>query len=164
MTSRKRCPVCGLVQPEALDCSNCATSLINVPPFSESQADNIISGQSRLSGLDPPEGIEKKPVDVKPASSEGRQIVFQGKKGRLLKVKSGDILGRASVGSDFFADYPKVSRRHARIVFEDGQWIIEDLGSANGLFIDGHRIDRAPLELGGDFALSLSCELTVVSC
>lgn len=50
-----------------------------------------------------------------------------------------------------------VSRKHARIVSEDGQWFIEDLGSSNGTFIlaDGQfeRVERAALEDGTEFAL-----------
>jgi membrane-bound lytic murein transglycosylase D len=38
-----------------------------------------------------------------------------------------------------------VSRRHADILWEEGQWWIRDRGSANGVFIDGQRIDRATL-------------------
>ena len=33
-----------------------------------------------------------------------------------------------------------ISRHHARIQFNNGQWIIEDLNSANGTFINGQRI------------------------
>ena len=44
-----------------------------------------------------------------------------------------------------------VSRRHARIFYDGGYWI-EDLGSANGVFIDNQRVPRAPLR-PGDTAL-----------
>ncbi len=38
-----------------------------------------------------------------------------------------------------------VSRRHADVFWENGQWWIQDLQSANGVFIDGQRIDRTAL-------------------
>ena len=38
-----------------------------------------------------------------------------------------------------------VSRRHNDIFWENGQWWIHDLNSANGVFIDRQRIDRAVL-------------------
>lgn len=57
---------------------------------------------------------------------------------------------------DLDADDPeaKVSRRHARIVRRDEQYLIEDLGSTNGTFINrGRRLlpgDRQPLRDGDE--------------
>src|SRR5258707_1064831 len=57
---------------------------------------------------------------------------------------------------DLDSDDPeaKVSRRHARISLRDGQYIIEDLGSTNGTFVNrGHRLapgDRQPLKDGDE--------------
>ena len=39
-----------------------------------------------------------------------------------------------------------LSRRHAKIVFRDGKWTIEDLGSTNGTFVNGKKID-SPAEI-----------------
>mgnify|MGYP000011631060 CR=1 FL=1 len=33
-----------------------------------------------------------------------------------------------------------VSRRHAQLTFAQGRWFIEDLGSANGTFVNGERV------------------------
>ena len=49
-----------------------------------------------------------------------------------------------------------VSRRHADIFLEDGQWWIQDRQSANGVFIDGRRIDRAALYGLGQIQLGTS--------
>ena len=43
---------------------------------------------------------------------------------------------------------PLVSRQHARIFAEAGQWWIEDLGSSNGVYIGAKRITREKLQLG----------------
>lgn len=43
---------------------------------------------------------------------------------------------------------PKVSRRHARIEYADGQWQLRDLGSANGTELNGTQIDVAALQSG----------------
>jgi membrane-bound lytic murein transglycosylase D len=38
-----------------------------------------------------------------------------------------------------------VSRHHAEIRFEQGKWRIYDLNSANGIWVDGEKVERAPL-------------------
>ena len=38
-----------------------------------------------------------------------------------------------------------VSRHHAEIRFVDGKWRVYDLQSANGVFVDGEKVDQAPL-------------------
>ena len=44
---------------------------------------------------------------------------------------------------DIFIDNLGVSRRHARLWWERGHFMIEDLGSSNGTAINGRRVDRA---------------------
>ena len=39
-----------------------------------------------------------------------------------------------------------VSRHHAEIRFEEGQWRIYDLKSANGILVDGEQVEQAPLQ------------------
>ena len=36
-----------------------------------------------------------------------------------------------------------VSRAHAEVVFENGQWWVRDLNSSNGIFVDGQRVQTA---------------------
>ena len=43
---------------------------------------------------------------------------------------------------------PDVARYHARIVHERGSYIIEDLDSATGTWVNGKRTRRAPLNQG----------------
>jgi pSer/pThr/pTyr-binding forkhead associated (FHA) protein len=38
-----------------------------------------------------------------------------------------------------------VSRLHAEVVFENGDWWIRDLNSSNGLYLDGSRVERSVL-------------------
>lgn len=49
------------------------------------------------------------------------------------------IVGREPINDVVLAD-PEVSRRHARLVFRNGTYHIEDLSSTNGTYINGRRI------------------------
>jgi EAL domain-containing protein (putative c-di-GMP-specific phosphodiesterase class I) len=57
-------------------------------------------------------------------------------------------VGRAS-GMDLQIDNRIVSSRHAVIRFEGGQWMLEDLGSTNGTFVNGERL-TAPKAIAED--------------
>jgi len=56
-------------------------------------------------------------------------------------------IGRDSV-CDIVVQDPKVSRVHAEILFEDGQYVYVDKNSTNGSFINGNRITRQILMPG----------------
>ena len=56
------------------------------------------------------------------------------------------VVGRAE-GNAIVIDDLSIARNHARLVFESGRLMIEDLGSANGTYIDGHIIDPRVLNL-----------------
>jgi FhaA, N-terminal domain/FHA domain len=55
------------------------------------------------------------------------------------------VVGR-SRECDVTIDDPNVSRRHAEVRHEEGAYWIVDLGSTNGVVVDGKRVDRAKLE------------------
>jgi pSer/pThr/pTyr-binding forkhead associated (FHA) protein len=51
------------------------------------------------------------------------------------------IIGTAA-DCDICLPGPYVSSRHCRLVHAGGHWTIEDLGSTNGTFVNGTRIDN----------------------
>ena len=68
--------------------------------------------------------------------------VIQGpKRGRIFELKkSGNEIGRQKETLPLADEM--ISRQHARIFYQNGRWLIEDLGSANGTFIDGMEVSR----------------------
>jgi len=46
-----------------------------------------------------------------------------------------------------------VSRQHARLVFRDGRWVLQDLGSTNGTMVNGVPAGRCELRPGDELLL-----------
>ncbi len=59
------------------------------------------------------------------------------------------VAGR-SVDSDIFLDDVTVSRRHAEFVREGDEFIVRDIGSLNGTYVNRNRIDSAVLRAGDE--------------
>jgi FHA domain-containing protein len=72
-------------------------------------------------------------------------------------VVAGDpfVIGR-SRECDLVLDDPNVSRRHAELRREDGGWAVHDLGSTNGIKLNGRRSRGGRLSPGDEITLGLS--------
>jgi pSer/pThr/pTyr-binding forkhead associated (FHA) protein len=70
-------------------------------------------------------------------------------KGTTLDLSQQQItLGRANDATLVLND-DYASSRHARIFPQDGQWIVEDLGSTNGTYLDRQKVTRpTPVPVG----------------
>lgn len=69
---------------------------------------------------------------------------------KTFRILPGGVrtLGRA-VGADFIVDAALVSRVHCRLTaLADGTLELRDLGSTNGTYVNGQRIESARLESG----------------
>jgi predicted component of type VI protein secretion system len=51
-------------------------------------------------------------------------------------------------------DSLRVSRRHCRITREDGEIVVRDLGSTNGIRINGQRVDVGRLQVGDELSIA----------
>jgi ABC transport system ATP-binding/permease protein len=71
------------------------------------------------------------------------------------------IIGR-DAACDWVLESPAVSRRHLRIQRTNGGWLVEDLGSANGTFVNDYRIDQpSKVQIGDTIRLgTLPLEMT----
>jgi len=68
-------------------------------------------------------------------------VIRQGPQAGMSFPISGNqiVMGREE-GLDITLQDPEASRRHARINWQAGQYVIEDLGSTNGTFVNGVQI------------------------
>ncbi|MBL8148415.1 MAG: FHA domain-containing protein [Blastocatellia bacterium] len=126
----------------------------------------------------PPSPTRSEPVSAPTAQPVQANLGGQGSrvqhKAKLVIQRGGTVgkefaltdsesnIGRWDADGGIFPDVDldqddpeaKVSRRHARIIHQNGQYLIEDLGSTNGTFINrGRRLlpgNRHPLNNGDE--------------
>src|SRR5689334_19131331 len=69
-------------------------------------------------------------------------------------------IGRDSVNEIVIND-AEISRRHARLTFQGGKYVLEDLGSTNGTFVNGQRL-AGPRVLKAGEVVSLGEQIVMV--
>ncbi|MCR4802587.1 MAG: FHA domain-containing protein [Lachnospiraceae bacterium] len=71
-------------------------------------------------------------------------VLVRIKTGERFTVQPGDnIIGKSSQNADIvIGGNPAISRRHARISVRNGQYMIADLGSVNGTFLNGMQVSQ----------------------
>jgi hypothetical protein len=71
--------------------------------------------------------------------------------GTEIVVADEFLIGRAAGDEGRLAEDAEISRRHAQISRRtDGAYVIEDLGSTNGTFVNGNRLERPQVLAAGD--------------
>lgn len=126
------CGVCSTQNPPGSNfCTACGARLPEV--------DEVATGAYPVVG-----------VDVPGAGEVGQLIVTRGGTAGARYALSEDVvtIGRHPE-STIFLDDITVSRRHAEVRRSaDGQYTLVDVGSLNGTYLDGDRIDSAQLREG----------------
>lgn len=74
-------------------------------------------------------------------------LEFQG---RTFELRPGEVVIGRSSGCHLVLDDALVSRRHAQIVITDATAVVEDFGSANGVFVNGRRVANSEMLRAGD--------------
>src|SRR5262249_37906137 len=84
-----------------------------------------------------------------PSRHEVRVIEGQASRSSAPVGEQGLVVGR-SADADLFVDVAHASRRHARLSVQAGAFLVEDLGSINGTFVNGRKITEPTVLHGGD--------------
>jgi hypothetical protein len=89
---------------------------------------------------------------AEPAMAGRASLELVDQAGQRITLPNQAIIGRMP-GCDVQLDDPSVSRRHARISRANSGWLIEDLGSTNGVTVNGASVEREYLSGGEDIEL-----------
>src|SRR6266404_9740638 len=82
-----------------------------------------------------------------PGSGVFPTLVFvQGNDQRMMNLDHTPFTVGRKVDKDLVVADPRVSRDHALITSEDGQFFVVDQGSKHGTFVNGERVQRKTLE------------------
>jgi hypothetical protein len=90
-----------------------------------------------------------------PAATRGRLIVLaspagEPPNGAVFALDAVATLGR-DVNNTVVIDDPFASTEHARLTFRGRGWYVEDVGSTNGTYLNGSRVDGpAPMGYGDE--------------
>ena len=82
------------------------------------------------------------PSNAKPAEAKATKIVVTAgeKIGTEIALSGRQLtIGRAG-DSDLIVDDEYTSTHHAKLVFINGEWLIQDLDSTNGTLLDGKKV------------------------
>jgi hypothetical protein len=140
------CPECGFQNPISANyCSKCGALLAK---------EDEPSDQTMTYTLEETEGGELAPLDE--IGTEGPALVVRAGGGRagehFIPKEERTTIGR-SPDCDIFLDDVTVSRKHAVLRQQDGEFFIEDQGSLNGTFLNRERIESSRIDDGDEIQI-----------
>lgn len=136
-----QCESCGHVLDEGdLFCSKCGRPTPPVDP-------TFIGQMGQATGPLPAVGSGQLPG--LPAHAAALVVRRGPGEGSVYTLMGDRRLAGRTPDADIFLDDVTVSRRHAEFVHQDGGWLVRDVGSLNGTYVNRERIDERSLT-GGD--------------
>lgn len=81
-----------------------------------------------------------------PAGKPSLYLYFNGQ--RYLINRERFIVGRGSQGTDLTIRDGNISRKHAAVIWHEGAYFIQDLGSTNGVEFNGTRVEARQINEG----------------
>jgi pSer/pThr/pTyr-binding forkhead associated (FHA) protein len=140
------CPECGFQNPETANyCSKCGALLVKDE-----------SGTETTQQYTPEEADEEAAAALEDLGVKGPALIVRSGGGRSGETfyPQGErtTIGR-SPDCEIFLDDVTVSRKHAVVLQRDGTFLVEDLGSLNGTFLNRRRIESGELADGDELQI-----------
>ena len=101
-----------------------------------------------------------RPAGPAPEAGPARLRIRERGRERAVPLEASGLTVGKDPGNGVVLDDPFVSARHLRIEPQGGRWRLADLGSTNGTFLSGVRVERCDLPAGMPIAIG-DCELVL---
>lgn len=112
--------------------------------------DQLLIGKTRLEVIDPKlEQRAARPSGANGSTAWALKANNAALANRVFPIKAETVIGR-SKDCDITLAAAHLSRRHVKLVVEDGLLYARDLGSANGTFLNGERLTEARVRRGDE--------------
>ena len=140
--SETDCTNCGHQnEPGARFCSSCGAHL-DAPSSAHQTQQHPVVDVTQPIEVDPPVEL----IDGIPML-----VVLKGRKrGSRFALDQAVTSAGRHPDSDIFLDDVTVSRRHAEFARVDNGFVVRDVGSLNGTYVNRTRVDEAPLRHGDE--------------
>jgi DNA-binding winged helix-turn-helix (wHTH) protein len=106
-------------------------------------------------------GTAQEVADRAASVATRRSSCFLLRGSRRWALATGEVVIGRDPGAGVMLSDPSVSRHHARLLVADDSLTLEDLGSKNGTFVEGLKLDRPTPLSDGDKIRVGSVDLTV---
>ena len=73
--------------------------------------------------------------------------------GSVFNIERGDVAAGRHPESEIFLDDITVSRRHAVVSAADDRFVVRDVGSLNGTYVNHERVDESELQSGDELQI-----------
>jgi hypothetical protein len=129
------CPTCGVENPDDSNfCRRCGSKLVPVDPtettITYAPSDRIDLEDELMHA----EELRENPALLIRAGG--------GREGEAIALNTDVLTIGRSPHSDIFLDDVTVSRHHARVIRDENGFLVEDLNSLNGTYVNRRRIER----------------------
>lgn len=134
-----KCPKCGKEVPEGTAiCPECKFNIF----------------EDTISVEEKPAATEKMAFDISRVRGERSLVITGGHDiGSEIELKEGNYIVGRDPEVDIFLNDITVSRRHAEINITSFKAMIRDLGSLNGTYVNGARIDDSEISSGDEIQI-----------
>jgi pSer/pThr/pTyr-binding forkhead associated (FHA) protein len=140
------CPECGFQNPETANyCAKCGALLVKDE-----------SGTETTQQYTPEEADEEAAAALEDLGVKGPALIVRsggGRSGETFHPQGERTTIGRSPDCEIFLDDVTVSRKHAVVLQRDGTFLVEDLGSLNGTFLNRRRIESGELADGDELQI-----------